>query len=301
MILVNGFQVSVMTFPNGERKLSLPESAYKNAKDTHKVIWQYEDDGDFMLLNMVDDWLTHRMGDKDEVIECMILSMPYERMDRRENGNVFSLKVAIAMLPADWRFVVLSAHSDVTGEIFKYTRGNYNLVVDYMSEVIYFADDYIKEYATDATIVFPDRGALNRYGLDLPEESYFYGEKVRNFETGKINGLEIKFKKDNVVKKVEDMKGMDVVVMDDLSSYGGTFIKLAEELDKINVGKKFLILEKAESSMLKGELLIKYDGVFTTDLMMDIAYDPISTPNLHVLHKEEIIETIGDLIGWRER
>ena len=60
----------------------------------------------------------------------------------------------------------------------------------------------------------------------------------------------------------------NLIVIDDLCSYGGTFVKVLEAIEKhpdINFDEAWLIVTHAEKAMEKGKILEKYDKVFCTD------------------------------------
>ena len=60
----------------------------------------------------------------------------------------------------------------------------------------------------------------------------------------------------------------NLIVIDDLCSYGGTFIKALEAIEKhpqINFDEAWLVVTHAEKAMEEGKVLEKYDKVFCTD------------------------------------
>lgn len=61
---------------------------------------------------------------------------------------------------------------------------------------------------------------------------------------------------------------LKLIVIDDLCSYGGIFIKVLEAIEKhrqINFDNAWLIVTHAEKAMEEGKVLEKYDKVFCTD------------------------------------
>ena len=64
-----------------------------------------------------------------------------------------------------------------------------------------------------------------------------------------------------------DMKPT-VIIIDDLCSYGGTFVKALEAIEKhpqINFDEAWLVVTHAEKAMEEGKVLEKYDKIFCTD------------------------------------
>ena len=300
MITVNGRQLNITTFPNGERKIDV-RLPYED--DRLRIVWRYENDGDFLLLNMLEDYIARNTSHQlDGTVDCYITSMPYERMDRSENGSVFSLRAAIKTLPMKWNYIVFAPHSDVTVSCLK---DHVSILCDvravHVHEFLLKNNERHKEtkrmWWHNRALVFPDKGAKDRYSdmvksFDFIENNIqiIYGEKSRNFESGDIESLVFKNEDGSEVETLEDI---EVIVMDDLSSFGGTFVRAAEALRKLNPSKLFLFLEKSEDSILKGNVLDHYDVVFTTNLMMDIQNDKKCNENLVVIDYSEILETIN--------
>lgn len=289
MITVNGKQVQIEKFPNGESRFVLN---FKPSKDVF-VNWKYESDSDFFVLNMLDEYIKNHNTFSEYNIYCVINSMPYERMDRSENGSVFSLRLAVALLPSNWSYRALGVHSDITTQLLNmHTNGKASAgdIHGYLFEDAQLTLFHLSE--TGNVLVFPDKGASDRYARTIlmscpfDIEKFVYGEKVRDFDTGKITGLRLV---DSDGSEIKSLHGYSAIVVDDLSSYGGTFIRVHNLLKDLGALESHLFLEKAEDSILKGDLLDCYDSIHTTDLMMNIQSDSFSNPNLIIKSSNEII------------
>ena len=136
-------------------------------------------------------------------------------------------------------------------------------------EVDYSLADEVMEFAgvnlDETWIVFPDRGAANRYDY-YKYPNVVICEKTRNFATGAIESVKAELRK---VKGAipNDMK-LKLIIIDDLCSYGGTFIKTLEAIEKhpqINFDEAWLVVTHAEKAMEEGKVLEKYKKVFCTD------------------------------------
>src|SRR5437764_9384910 len=150
----------------------------------------------------------------------IIYYMPYSRMDRSEGGSPFTLKY-VANFINSLKFnsiQVIEPHSDVTCAVLDNATPNYinyNLLFDVMKQVRFEPNH--------DSIVFPDSGAQKRYS-NLKFKHTLIGNKKRDFETGRITSLDI-------IGEVGKI-GNKAIIVDDLSSYGGTFIMTAETLRK---------------------------------------------------------------------
>ena len=125
---------------------------------------------------------------------------------------------------------------------------------------------------------FPDAGAMKRYANNDLLEKYnckvFYGDKVRDWETGQILGLKILDRDGNIVTEGDvRLKDTLVLMVDDIISYGGTLAHSAVELKRLGAGNIYAYATHTENSIMdeeKGTLLKRLkDGtvkkVFTTD------------------------------------
>lgn len=268
MLYLNDNKVEFITFPNQEKRLDLPLEFVNNLHE-NIVLWNYETDASIFELLLFDEVMTKLKHNYKLVIGYM----PYSRMDRtNEKNTAFSLKVLTQLLSEQTsalkEIFVLDPHSPETLSKFK----EYGMKVQ---EIDYSLADEVMEFANvnldETWIVFPDRGAANRYDY-YKYPNVIICEKTRNFATGAIESVKpdiARFDGTSVIKGMYP-KGMkqNLIVIDDLCSYGGTFIKALEAIEKhpqINFDKAWLIVTHAEKAMEEGKVLEKYDKVFYTD------------------------------------
>lgn len=266
MIKVNKNVVEFEHFPNGETLL-VKESLQKALKDgdANYVHFKYESDADLIQLMLVKKHLDSLLGMFDIKIALYIYYMPYSRMDRSEEGSVFTLK-HVADLINDLHFdhvFVVEPHSDVTPAVLNKSESlfiNFDLIEKVKEEVGF---DVEEDY-----LMFPDAGASKRYGK-MKAKNVAIGHKKRNFQTGHIEGFDIVFNND------EDTRGKKVIIVDDMTSYGGTFVHSEIALRKLHGFKEvYLLVAHAENSVLYGNpkteinLFDHIDKLFTTDSIL---------------------------------
>jgi ribose-phosphate pyrophosphokinase len=120
-------------------------------------------------------------------------------------------------------------------------------------------------------LFFPDEGASKRYADMFPTYKYIYGNKKREWETGKIICTEI------INPFDVDLKNKTVLIIDDICSRGTTFVKSAEALQLYNVGDIYLWITHCENTILDGEIfnsgLIK--KVYTTNSLFTKTHESI--------------------------
>ena len=215
---------------------------------THTITWNYENDAElFTLICLVRHY---------HYVKDFVLRMPYvphARMDRVKNPeDVFTLKYFCEVINSlnFFEVVIDDPHSEVCVALLNNVR--VHTPEKNVKKVINMIND-------DSLVMFyPDKGAMKRYDgmLDLP---YAYGEKKRNWETGRIEGLEI--------VGAENVKDNAVLIVDDICSYGGTFARAAQELHKAGAAAVYLYVTHCEDNIHKGDIFKDgiIDTVFTTN------------------------------------
>jgi ribose-phosphate pyrophosphokinase len=253
MILVNGQEVKFETFPNGETRLVA--DSLNDGWIIKRLSFKYENDSDLIKLMLLKNYLD---AIRKNVIEFVIYYMPYSRMDRSENGSPFTLKY-IANFINSLNFLnvtVIEPHSDVTTALLNNVKAryiNFELLPLVMKEI-----GFDKE---SDFIVFPDTTSNKRYGkVKIPNQ--LTGIKHRNFETGKIESLELAGEVNN--------EGFKALLIDDLCSYGGTFLLTAEKLRELGASEIYLLVGHCEDSIFKGSIFQSdlINKVFTTNTIL---------------------------------
>ena len=253
-------------FPNGEINFKYDDLEYLVEGDLRfEVFFKWESDADLMHLYMFTKYI-EQLGIKDKADFLDIAYVPYSRMDRVEEGhsNMFSLKyIAEFINNLNYKTVwVAEPHSPVTQKLIKNSFA-VNITIKLLNQ-------YIEMSEKPVTIVLPDKGAYDRYLTDVERvltisniENYsiVYGEKERDFETGKIKGIKI-IKDDNIIYD-------NCIILDDLTSYGGTFVGCKKALDNLGVGSVSLILTHAEKVFTNGKLFESgFKDIIVTDSML---------------------------------
>ena len=249
MIWVNGREVVQDHFAAGELKINL----WPSSKSRIDLVWHYENDAELFTVACIREYYATQ--------DC-ILYLPYlpsARMDRVKNPeDVFTLKTFAHLINSMnfERVYVWDAHSNVGPAL-----------IDRCVDVP--AQNYIEEaikklsYAKgNLCLFFPDEGAQKRYGTMFPDYPQAFGIKKRNWETGKIEGY--------MIVGEEVIKNKEVLIIDDICSYGNTFIKAAEALDKAGASGVNLYITHCEDAISKGDVFkcAIIDNIFTTNSLV---------------------------------
>lgn len=249
MIWVNGKEVVQDHFAAGELKIKL----WPSNKSRIDLIWHYESDAELFTVACIREYYATQ--------EC-ILYLPYlpsARMDRVKNPeDVFTLKTfahLINSLMFD-KVMVWDVHSNVSlALIDRIENINPMVWIDEAIQMLGYAKNSI-------TLFFPDEGAQKRYGEMYPDYKQAFGIKKRNWETGKIEGY--------MIVGEEHIKDKYVLIIDDICSYGNTFVKAAEALHEAGAAGINLYVTHCEDAVAKGNVFTcgLIDHVFTTDSLV---------------------------------
>lgn len=262
MILVNGVELKVTTFPNGEVKIREPYLTDRNVD----VVLKWSSDQDILNLFFLKDYLDQ--GPRNGGLSYLeILYLPYSRMDREIKGDLFTLKTVCKMINSmKWDAVTIhEPHSDVSPALID------RVIVKNTTMDLF--NSFEKTVVVDC-VFYPDAGAQKRY--HTTRYPNLVGNKVRNPQTGRIESFSIAGIENgeyiNYISSTERHCDPTVVIMDDLSSYGGTFMYSAKALKRVGAGDIYLIIAHAEKSILKGEIFSSglFKKVLTTNSILDI-------------------------------
>ena len=287
MITINGIEIVRKTFPDGSLCLLDLNNSLLYPNKNYEIVWLYEGDYEiFMLICIV-----KHLRSKTYNNVSFNLTMPYvvnSRMDRTHSDNeVFTLKY-FADIINDLKFnkvVIVDPHSIVSEALID------NVCVLRPSNIISNVIDKmlcLNEFEREVVIYFPDDGAYKRY-KDLPcfkDLKCIYGKKERDWETGKILGIEIYDK--NGFKLTNELENCDVLMVDDIISYGGTLAYSADKLKEMGAAHISAYATHVENSVLdeeKGTLLKRYkDNIIDTVYTTNSIYRG-NHPMVEVIHK----------------
>lgn len=215
MIYVNGSPVNTTLFPDNTsqvwhvKQLEIPDTNWVHVK------WEFSHEGEFIQLAQLKH-LLDKMGFRAAL---RLSYLPYGRQDKDvSNDATFALRTFCKYVDfMDWdEIIVMDPHSSV---IMDYVR---NVKAVYPVEQVMQVANMLKA----DLFCYPDAGAVNKYtgGDNVQNEIYdypcTYGEKVRDQATGNILSY----------KLTGNVKGMNVLIVDDICDGGATFKLLTKDL-----------------------------------------------------------------------
>ena len=250
------------TFPDGTNLIKY-NPTYAGA---YRITWLYDNDGElFELIS-----LTKHLKNCGCEVHLRMPYVPNARMDRvKSDDEVFTLKYfadTINWLGFD-SITICNPHSTVSEALFNKCRSDFNIVKCDIQKIL--TND-----PTIEAIYYPDAGAMKRYAdllkdINLP---IAYGEKKRDWKTGEILGIDI--------IGAENIIGKNVLMIDDICAYGGTFYYSALKMKEIGVKDiscyvthlENSVLDEEKGKLIKGELIKK---IYSTNSIFRGKHDKI--------------------------
>lgn len=255
--------IKKFTFSGGERHIQIGENILKGivpGKEVH-LLTTIESSDDLMDLILVCDIL------RNNGATCISLDLPYipyARQDRyTTRGSPFSLKCF-----AD---IINSLGFTTVHTICPHSYVSYGLIKNLEdSSSIYFhlAMDKLYDIIGDTKsllIVAPDKGAEKRtreYAKSLGMEEIGTCTKIRNPENGRLEFAGFS----------ENIRGRNILVLDDICDGGATFINLAENLKDVAKEMHLFVFHGIFSKGLT-ELKKYYKTIGTTHSFSSKYYD----------------------------
>lgn len=273
MIKVDGKIVEINKFPDGTPRINLDADElgtyFPNAI---KIDWKYENNSEMCYLMLIKRHLEEHLP-SDTDIELFLPYVPNARMDRIKNTDeIFTLKYFCDFINSLGfsNVYVLEPHSDVSVALLNRC-------------VVFTPEKYVRDaihglqVTNEVVLYFPDAGSVKRNSELFSDIPYCYGEKKRDWKTGKILGLDVKT---NGI----DLSGKTILMIDDIISYGGSLFYSAEELKKYNPYKIYAYATHTENSVLdkeKGTLIKALENntverLFTTDSLFTGRHEKIT-------------------------
>ena len=252
MVKLNGNLIATERYPNNETKVKDFEEYV--LKEQNILEFKYVTDADLITLQFV----KMRIDEFRVPCELFIWYMPYSRMDRKIEGDLFTLQYVTRFI--NWlnftKVVVMEPHSKKTMELLKRAKAIYP-VRDWLpivqKEIGFRGIDHV---------VFPDKGAAARYAnSNYPNICIM--EKRRNPHTGNIEDMRL--------KEGKIYKGSRCIIIDDLCSKGGTFAWAARILKSMGANEVYLVVSHCEKTIFDGKLLAPdslISKVYTSTSMM---------------------------------
>ena len=231
----------VRVFPDGESKITLKGKISKNKSIVVQSIYPPVDTNLIQTLSLIS-----KVKEQSKEVEVVIPYLGYARQDREFlPGEIVTMKVIGKLFKGAGaaKIIVVDIHSLIGLKHFKIKAQNLSAIPDLVN---YFKKIRLK----NPLVVSPDQGGKERAKrfAELFKSDYIALQKKRDRKTGKVQ-IE--------TKGLDEVKGRDLILVDDMISTGGSIIKSTEFLKKQKCSRVFvacthaLLINDAEKKIRK--------------------------------------------------
>lgn len=254
---------SLHFYPDGSSYVSIP----KEWEDTEQTItFRVNNYESVIHLAQLCDVLIHNRVKAHIVIPCMIDAQADKRFDEFQSSGLMTI-ARILDTYVDGYNISMSVFHPHNPEVLEAVITGVDIVdnTGFIREVVFgklFEGVSGVMGSTGLTVLAPDAGAYKWVNKTMDNIGWkgevLSASKVRTYtEEG---GTKLRQQ-----LPTNDFKGKDILIIDDISVYGGTFIGLAKLLREKNVSRLYLAVSHMTVEDPNPELFKLYDKVFTTD------------------------------------
>lgn len=240
-------------FSGGEVQIKLSPFMEIPRDNNIKIKTRLLSSDDIMELLLVNDALDRIYPDCN--FELYLYYFPYARQDRVcVEGEAFSLEVMCRLINSMGftKVHVSDVHSSVIKRLLDniFEREQWQYVIDVIDKFDIPVDDLL--------FVAPDAGAVHKmeHICRWYRKNQINAKKIRDPDTGNIIETTV---------DVDDFKGQDILICDDIADGGMTFYYLSKLLKAKNCGKIYLYITHAIFPNGPDKLYEFIDEIYTTD------------------------------------
>ena len=216
--------VDTRTFPDGESKITFRHNLKKSVVLVVQSTYPPVDTNLLQILSIISE--VKKISSK---IYAIMPYMGYARQDRQFlNGEIATMSVVAKMLQAAGakKVIVVDIHSKTALRHFKIPTENVSAIPELAK--------YLKKLKLkNPVIVSPDTGGSLRAKkfADILKSDFITLKKSRNRKTGKVS----------IQSTKADVKGKDLIIVDDIISTGGSVVKATQFLKKQKCKRVFVV------------------------------------------------------------
>ena len=216
--------VDTRTFPDGESKITFRHNLKKSVVLVVQSTYPPVDTNLLQILSIISE--VKKISSK---IYAIMPYMGYARQDRQFlNGEIVTMSVVAKMLQAAGakKAIVVDIHSKTALRHFKIPTENVSAIPELAK--------YLKKLKLkNPVVVSPDTGGSLRAKkfADVLKSDFIVLKKSRNRKTGKVS----------IQSTKADVKGKDLIIVDDIISTGGSVVKATQFLKKQKCKRVFVV------------------------------------------------------------
>jgi ribose-phosphate pyrophosphokinase len=228
---------------------------------------EFTDELEFRINSYLDLWTLRQIKDvcdnNRQEVNLRITCLLDAQADRRFNPDESSGLKLVCEFINSMKFKSVSVFHPHNSEVVEALINNVtiidntNFIRNCLQSLINMGDSYLEE---NLILLSSDAGGFKPL-MKLADKLQWKGEvygasKSRKYEDNKSK----------LVQEIDrqDFGGKDILIVDDICVYGGTFIGLAKMLKERNCGKLYLAISHLTVDRPKKELFDLFNEVFTT-------------------------------------
>lgn len=277
----NKMEYTVESYPDGGKYVDI-------IKFSSTLVFRLNSYEDLWILNQIHDIVKHQ----GRIVNVIIPNLLDAQADRRFNDNQpHGLKLVCSFLNEMKNFFYKIYHPhnpEVVEALLDRVEiiDNHDFIYEVLSELKHNYYDFNAYNMEDNLILMSSDAGGFKPLMKLCDKLEWVGEtssasKSRKYVNGKSELTQVLDR--------DDFKGKDILIIDDICVYGGTFKGLAKMLDERNCGKLFLAVSHMTVLELGKDSVGNYfDRVFTTNSKFEEDYTSEGNTNLAGVTKLDI-------------
>lgn len=225
---------------------------------SENLIFKINSYQDLWTLRQIKDICDHNRQEVNLTIPCLLDA----QADRRFNNNESTGLKLVCEFINSMNFKSVSVFHPHNAEVVE-ALINRVVIIDNLDFVKKVFNDIKTETFTQDTILFSSDAGGFKPLIKLADKLQWRGEIYGASKSRSFDG-----EKSNLIQVIDrsDFKGKDIVIIDDICVYGGTFKGLSKMLKERNCGNLFLVVSHMTIQELGNDPVTNYfDKVFTTN------------------------------------
>jgi ribose-phosphate pyrophosphokinase len=264
------------------KKITYPDGSFyceiDKPLDIKEIVYPINNYNDLWFLNqIIDIYKNLQIQEKNvELPKLVITSLLDSQHDRRFEKNQSYNLLLVCDILKKWN-----------GKLEIFHPHNPELIQMYLSKMdvtiitnMTFVQDVIKDInSSNLILMSPDAGAYKNL-VKLANDINWNGDVESAVKSRKYFGGN-----NQLFQQIgrNDFGGADILIVDDISVYGGTFIGISNLLSTRNIGKLYLAVSHLTVLKQNDTLFNNVDKVFTTNSKYEWTYYTINTENIYNL------------------
>jgi len=266
--------VDEKVFPDGEKYVRVPHRLEGSTVVLVHSLYQPQDERFLQLLLAID--AAKGAGAKHVIV--VVPYVAYARQDKRFlEGEPISVKVIFKAIEAAGADALITVDLHRPSSLDEWLEIPHANVIPIEALIGYF-----RGRLSNPVVLAPDRGALHRAQLaaQLLGAQYDYLEKVRDRVTGEVK----------VVPKSLDVRGGDVLIVDDIISTGGTIAAASKSV--LTEGARNVYAACTHALLVSGAL----DRLYAAGVREVVATDTVPSPVSKVSVAESLAKAVNEML-----